>query len=684
MFLQRYVFLVLTIIGCSQVLAQTTGRDSTTLDIAQGQLVANINSPAVDYAPSISADGKVMVFESNASGNYQLYESRLGTNGQWSAPISIDSVNQFGKTNDLIGGPSITFDGNTMYFFSTFDGGLGREDIYYSVREAHGWSSPRNVGAPVNTPDYEGFPSISADGKTLYFVKFKPEGPEDRDLKKELENQFCFAIYKSEKNQNGDWTEPVKLPAPINRGCEKAPRIMADNRTMIFSSYQLDGLGGYDMYQSQIDDAGDWTYPVPLNYVNSIYSDQFASISAQGDKMYYAFNSQDIYVVDIPEEFQQFKNNVIQGYVKSGESGEGLPADIFVRDAFTSDEIMHIETNPNDGRFSLVLAVGGSYNVEFRKSGFTTYFTSFDLTNEQRYREIDVDVTLYQKAHLRLNVYDIEIFEPIGAAISIIGTGDQLINMSEQTNPETGMLDLDLPLGVHYQIDITKEHFQPQSFELDLSGLTVYPEFEKDLELVPIKKDVDIHVADLTNNQKVRSRVRIRNRNRDETIDVEGNETVALRVGDRYEIEATSDQGYAFNSTVIDVTEGSNPEVVMKLQPLVIGTNLTLKDILFESNSDQLTEISSAELFRVVGLMHNNPTLEVEISAHTDDLGSDAYNLILSERRAKSVVAFLIENEVQDQRFTPMGYGESQPLVPNTDDISRAKNRRVVLKILAI
>ena len=97
-----------------------------------------------------------------------------------------------------------------------------------------------------------------------------------------------------------------------------------------------------------------------------------------------------------------------------------------------------------------------------------------------------------------------------------------------------------------------------------------------------------------------------------------------------------------------------------------------------------MTETSSSELLRVVGLMHGNPTLDVEISAHTDDLGSAAYNKILSQRRAQSVVAFLIENEIKNNRFTPVGYGESEPLVPNSDDEGRAKNRRVVLKILAI
>ncbi len=658
-------------------------QDVSTPVVDKGSKVRNINSDAVEYAPSISADGKTMVFEANITGRYELYEAKF-ENGEWSAPISIDSVNNYGSPNDLIGGPSISFDGNTLFYFSSFSGGMGAEDIYYSVRTERGWSRPKNIGAPINSSEYEGFPSISADGKSMYFVRFKPEGPRDKELKKIFDSKVCYTIYQSNKQLDGTWSKPIPLPEPINEGCEKAPRIMADNRTLIFSSYKLDGKGSYDMYQSQLNDAGDWGTPIPLDFLNSEKSDQFASISAQGDKLFYAYNSQDIYEVSIPEEFQQFRNNVIQGYVKNHESNNGIAAEIFVRDAYTSEEVMQIQNNPIDGRYSIVLATGRSYTVEYRAEGYTTYVNSYDLSLVDEYREIQEDVTLYESSQLYLNIYDGELYYPIETDIEVVEKESGTTVLDTVSHNVTGSLKLALSIGKIYQVNVNKQDFYSQSFDFDLSGLIVFPEFEKDIELLPIKEEVEINISDLTNNRKVRSRVRIRNRNRDEVIDIEGNQTVALRVGDRYEIEATSDQGYAFNSTVIDVGGGNNPEVALKLQPLLVGTNLTLKDILFESNSDQLTESSSAELNRVVGLMHNNPTLEVEIAAHTDDVGSGAYNKLLSERRAQSVVAFLIENEIADQRFQPVGYGEDQPLVPNDNDENRAKNRRVILKILAI
>ncbi|NOS56823.1 MAG: OmpA family protein, partial [Cyclobacteriaceae bacterium] len=87
---------------------------------------------------------------------------------------------------------------------------------------------------------------------------------------------------------------------------------------------------------------------------------------------------------------------------------------------------------------------------------------------------------------------------------------------------------------------------------------------------------------------------------------------------------------------------------------------------------------------RVITLMKENPTLKVEIDAHTDDIGSDNYNLILSNKRAKSVMEYLTQNSIPVERFSAKGYGETQAKFKNDSDENRAKNRRVELKILSI
>jgi outer membrane protein OmpA-like peptidoglycan-associated protein len=194
-----------------------------------------------------------------------------------------------------------------------------------------------------------------------------------------------------------------------------------------------------------------------------------------------------------------------------------------------------------------------------------------------------------------------------------------------------------------------------------------------------------VNVSDLVNNSKVKAKVVLKNKNRDEIIEVTGNQLVSLRTGDRYEVEVTSDQGYAFNSTVLDLSGGGAVAPIdIRLMKLEKDAKLTLRDINFESNSTQLSDISFTELRRVIQLMKENPTLRVEVAAHTDDHGSENYNQVLSQKRAKSVVDFLMENKIDPVRFEAKGYGESQAKVANDSEANRAINRRVELKILSI
>lgn len=655
--------------------------DSLAMYIKTQKIVGGLSKEGVtEYAPSISADGKTIIFEANAKGSYKLFESRLGANKQWSEPHALDNINSFGDSTDLIAGPSISFDGNTLYFSASI--GFGKlSDIYYSIREESGWSIPQSVGAPINTDDYEGFPSISADGSTLYFVKTNQEGPQDKDLRKQ--NTFCYSIYRSVKTDEGLWGNPKKLPSPINQDCEKAPKIMADGKTLIYSSNRPGGKGDFDMYQSKLDVLGEWSFPQSLDYVNTAKSDQLPCISAEGDLMYYVFDNQDIYSVVIPPSLRQFKNNIVQGKITDEDTQQGIAASIVVTNALTSEPIMTLSNNPNTGDYSVVLSVGRSYNIEIKKEGYSSYTTSFDLRDKQDYEEITRDVALFKTVNLNINVSDVEIFEAIAADVRIKIQGQSTYFKELKNDPTTGRALVSLPIGNHYEVTISAEYFKGEFFKFDLSGLVMYRHFEKEVELVPEKTDVMINVSDLVNNSKVKSKIILRNKNRDEYIEVNGNQMVSLRKGDRYEIEASSDQGYAFNSTTLDVGKGE-VEVTMKLLKLEINAKLALKDITFESNSATLSDISFIELNRVVQLMKENPTLKVEIDAHTDDVGSYRYNLVLSDKRAASVMSYLVSNDLFNKRFLSKGFGEKQPKVANDSEENRAKNRRVELRILGI
>jgi outer membrane protein OmpA-like peptidoglycan-associated protein/Tol biopolymer transport system component len=686
----KRVALILAVLASVLGFSQTKPGTTTQVPFDSAQFYNNTKKPAIsdsivqEYSPTIQADGKTIIIEARKKGiKWDLFQTRL-ENGKWSELEPLTKINASGDSTDLIGGPSISFDGNTLFFFRSTKN--AQEDIFYSTRTKEGWSEPVNIGAPINTPGYDAFPSISADGTTLYFVRQNKEPGRSKELRK-LDNQFNTAIYKSLKDANGNWGKPTKLPWPINSDSEKAPRIMADGRTLIFSSNRPHGAdkfdpNDYDMYLSKLNDLGEWSMPEALTFVNTNKSDQAPCISAQGDLMYYTFDNKDIYSITIPYKFRQFPNNVVQGFVTDLDSKAGIDADVIVTDALTSEQVLQSESNAADGRFTLVLPVGRSFNIEFRKNGYSSFTHSVDLRKVKRYQELSVDVQLFKSVRLEVTVDDRELFEPVVARVKVNERGHNEYLKEVRTNARTGSVVLDLPIGKTYEILVSALHFKDSKLSFATEGLIIYRDFKKYVDLIPEKFEVPINVTDLTNNSKVKSKVLLKNKTRGEVIEVDGNTVVSLRSGDRYEVEVTSDQGYAFNSTALDLTDGKFNPINVTLQKLDVNAKLELRDINFETNSDQLNDVSFTELNRVIKLMQENPHLKMEVAAHTDDKGPTEYNLILSNKRAKSVMDYLTAS-ISSDRLVSKGYGEGSPKVENKTEENRAINRRVEVKVLS-
>lgn len=107
-----------------------------------------------------------------------------------------------------------------------------------------------------------------------------------------------------------------------------------------------------------------------------------------------------------------------------------------------------------------------------------------------------------------------------------------------------------------------------------------------------------------------------------------------------------------------------------------------LKNIQFEFDSYQLLSVSFPELDKLVEVMKTKPDWDVELAGHTDDQGSDDYNLVLSQNRARSVGEYLVTKGVDQSRIRTTGFGKKQPLVSRTDEAARSVNRRVEVKFL--
>ena len=138
--------------------------------------------------------------------------------------------------------PSLSADGNTLYFASARPGGKGSVDIYYSEKQEDGsWGKAENIGSPINTPDSDKSPFIHTDSKTLYFAS------------KVSDYRFGaggFDIYYSRQTKNGTWTKPENIGYPINQEeDEEAIVVSADGHYAYYSSERKDiGAGGKDIY----------------------------------------------------------------------------------------------------------------------------------------------------------------------------------------------------------------------------------------------------------------------------------------------------------------------------------------------------------------------------------------------------------------------------------------------------
>ena len=143
--------------------------------------------------------------------------------------------------------------------------------------------------------------------------------------------------------------------------------------------------------------------------------------------------------------------------------------------------------------------------------------------------------------------------------------------------------------------------------------------------------------------------------------------------------------GYLFYSENFAIKDNpsSDPYLLdVPLKKIKPGVTVPLYNILYDVNKFDLKMESTTELERLFKLLKNNPLLKVEIGGHTDNSGSESINQPLSQNRAKSVYEWLIKNGIEIGRLTYKGYGSSVPLVPNTSDESKRKNRRTEIKVL--
>ena len=335
----------------------------------------SINTADNEYWPSITADGKTMMFTrekiipgSTAQGQEDFYISTL-RNARWSRAINAGAPL---NTPENEGAQGISSDGSYMYFTScNKPDGLGRCDIYFSSFDGKIWSAARNIGAPVNSRYWESQPSVSSNGRMLFFASNRPDGVGGMD------------IWYSVMGNNKKWKFPKNLGPLINTaGDEMSPFIHFDGKTLYFSSNGQTGMGGYDIYRSRMNDDTSWSRPENLGYPINTYNDELGLIiDAEGQNAYFstirdARKGKDIFSFVLYEAARPDPVSYFRGRVYDRVTMKLLTSYYELIDLKTG---MVVSSGTTDvaGSFLVCLPSGQNYGLNVNKKGYLFYSDNF-------------------------------------------------------------------------------------------------------------------------------------------------------------------------------------------------------------------------------------------------------------------------------------------------------------------
>ena len=347
----------------------------------------SVNSAYSEYFPTISLDGKQLVFTRRVHGtNEDFYQSDRTSKG-WTLARPLDgNIN----SNDNEGALNISQDGQWLIFTGcNFQNGFGSCDLFISYLTTEGWSAPENLGPNFNTEFWESAPSLSPDKRDLYFSSNRPGGYGGND------------IYVSHRMENGRWSAPENMGPHINTGGdESTPFIHADNSSLYFTSNGLPGYGGSDLFVVRKTATGAWGIPENLGYpINTIEDEGSLIVAADGKTAYYASDRADshglldLYSFELRNDVRPAKTIWVKGKVYDKKTGKGLPSSVELGDLKNKRIISKLQTDET-GNYLTTLPIGNDYAFNVNRKGYLFFSENFMLSQSSADSVYQMDIPL--------------------------------------------------------------------------------------------------------------------------------------------------------------------------------------------------------------------------------------------------------------------------------------------------
>ena len=474
---------------------------------------------------------------------------------------------------------------------------------------------------------------------------------------------------------------PVNLGINVNSNADEyLPALSADGSTLIFTrSENVKGVRNEDFYISY-NDTDEWQFANNLGEpINTLKNEGAQCITADGKTLYFTACSRndsygrcDIYQSDFVNE--KWTNPVNLGPNINTESWESQPA-------ISSDgrQLFFVSNRPG-GR-------GGKDIWVSYKNANGVWMEAKNIGDKINTSKDDIspflhwdNQTLYfaSKGFIGMGGFDVFVSR-------LNGSGDwgEATNIGYPINSPSDENSLIVAK------DGRTAYFASSFFNEDRDDLDLYtfdlPQESRSLEVAymqglitdsktnnPIKADIEL--VNLKSGKSYKS----------SESDLDGNYMLCLPSDAEYALTVNKKKYLFYSENIKLEHEGSILVKNFKLQPLEVGEQVRLDNIFFELNSSDLKDESLVELNKIIKFMASNPFLVIEIGGHTDNSGSKAYNLNLSDDRARSVNDALVQRGIPSDRIQTKGYGMSVPLNTNSSDQERALNRRTELKIIAV